>query len=105
MVAARVSWVRFQGQTLVTVTGNVWGKSYTGGITLKNVLDLSVLHSYRHQIKQKTKNVSTCCYLVPVGDDDVSGFQGPSSLQKCVRDAARDVANVKAAVSGSPCHR
>ena len=45
-------WVRFPGQTLVT--GNVWGKSCTGGITLKNVLDLSVLHSYLNQINNKT---------------------------------------------------
>ena len=35
--------LRFKGQTLVT--GNVWGKSYTGGITLTNVLDLSVLNN------------------------------------------------------------
>ena len=40
------------GQTLVT--GNVWDKSCTGGITLKNVLDLSVLHSYLNQINNKT---------------------------------------------------
>ena len=37
-----MSWVRFPGQTLVT--GNVWGKSCTGGINFTNVLDLSVLH-------------------------------------------------------------
>ena len=92
--------------TFVTLWQATFGESWTGGITLKNVFDLSVLHnSYLHQIKQKTKNVSTCCYFVPVGDDDVSGFQEPSSLQKCLRDAARDVANVKAAVSGSQCHR
>ena len=47
-----MSWVRFPGQTLVTV--NVWGKSCTGGITLTNVLDLSVLHSYLNQINNKT---------------------------------------------------
>ena len=29
-------------------------KSCTGGITLKNVLDLSVLHSYLNQINNKT---------------------------------------------------
>ena len=34
--------------------GNVWGKSCTGGITLKNLLDLSVLHSYLDQINNKT---------------------------------------------------
>ena len=40
------------GQTLVT--GNVWGKSCTGGITLKNVLDLSVLHSFLTRFNRKT---------------------------------------------------
>ena len=39
------------GQTLVT--GNVWGKSCTGGITLTSVLDLSVLHTFLNQIQQK----------------------------------------------------
>ena len=47
-----MSWVRFPGQTLVT--GNVWGKSCTGGITLKNVLDLSVLHSFLTRFNRKT---------------------------------------------------
>ena len=41
LVAAQMLWVRLLGQTLVT--GNVWGKSCTAGIILKNVLDLSVL--------------------------------------------------------------
>ena len=31
--------IRFLGQTLVS--GNVWGKSCTGGISLKNLLDMS----------------------------------------------------------------
>ena len=34
-------------------TGNVWGKSCTGGITLTSVLDLSVLHTFLNQIQQK----------------------------------------------------
>ena len=44
--------LQFNGLYQDDVTGNVWGKSCTGGITLKNVLDLSVLHSYLYQIKQ-----------------------------------------------------
>ena len=47
-----MSWVRSLGQTLVT--SNVWGKSCTGGITLKNVLDLSVLHSFLTRFNRKT---------------------------------------------------
>ena len=47
-----MSWVQSPGQTLVT--GNVWGKSCTGGITLKNVLDLSVLHSFLTRFNRKT---------------------------------------------------
>ena len=36
------------------MTGNVWVKSCTGSITLKNVLELSVLHSFFNQINNKT---------------------------------------------------
>ena len=36
------------------LTGNVCGKSCTGGITLKNVLDLSVLHSFPTRFNRKT---------------------------------------------------
>ena len=44
-IAARflILELRFKGKTLVT--GNVWGKSCTGGITLTNVLDLSLLNN------------------------------------------------------------
>ena len=52
IVSFNMSWVRSPGQTLVT--GNVWGKSCTGGITLKNVLDLSVLHSFLTRFNRKT---------------------------------------------------
>ena len=43
----------YQKRKLI-VTGNIWGKSCTGGITLSNLLDLSVLHSYLNQINNKT---------------------------------------------------
>ena len=45
----------------------VWGKSCTGGITLKIVLDLSVLHSYLNQINNKTltPNLKSDCSNFP----------------------------------------
>jgi len=52
-----LSWVRSPGQTFVT--GNVKGKSCTGGITLKNV---SVLHSYFNQINNKTLTPNSFLY-------------------------------------------
>ena len=44
-IAARfqILELRFKVQTLVT--GNVWGKICTDGITLTNVLDLSLLNN------------------------------------------------------------
>ena len=47
-------WRQVYQKRKLIVTGNIWGKSCTGGITLTNLLDLSVLHSYLNQINNKT---------------------------------------------------
>ena len=62
------------------MTGNVSGKSCTGGISLKNVLDLSVLHSYLNQINNKTltPNPKSGCNTFPQVSYDFELTMTPS---------------------------
>ena len=91
-----MSWVRFPGQTLVT--GNVWGKSCTGGITLKNVLDLSVLHSYLNQINNKTltpKKFNLRCNLLrrPCSYQDLNVLKNTKNPSSFVKNTKNEILN------------